>query len=58
MKIMLGTLLWTGNPGVFISDLGTDDELSMNHQEMYAASLIQLFVMEKLMKIMTQLHGK
>ncbi len=32
---------------IYIKDLETGEELSMNHQKMYAASLIKLFVMEK-----------
>lgn len=31
---------------VYVKDLGTQDSLSINNQEMYAASLIKLYVME------------
>ena len=49
LKIMLEQLLYgqEGTWSIYIKDLETDEELSMNHQEMYAASLIKLFVMEK-----------
>ena len=49
LKIMLEQLLYgqEGSWSIYIKDLETGEELSMNHQEMYAASLIKLFVMEK-----------
>lgn len=49
LRIMLEQLLYgqEGTWSIYIKDLETDEELSMNHQEMYAASLIKLFVMEK-----------
>lgn len=49
LKIILEGML-SGQEGVwsiYIKDLETGEELSMNHQKMYAASLIKLFVMEK-----------
>ena len=44
LRIMLEQLLYgqEGTWSIYIKDLETDEELSMNHQEMYAASLIKL----------------
>ena len=49
LKITLEEILagQEGNWSIYVKDLKTGEELSMNHEKMYAASLIKLFVMEK-----------
>lgn len=44
-----------GTWSIFVKDLNSQEEISINNQEIYAASLIKLFVMESVFSYMDEL---